>query len=955
MGLFVRSKLVLVKRNASIAIGLSLIASALLVWRCHGTTRPVTRAAGDAAAPVGSARRDPTAAPRGSIAGTIRDERGAPIAARVCASPAAPELASDALDPVCVATDARGAYRFGALVPADYAIDASAQGFAPGTAELVLLPGEQRSGVDLVLANGGVLLRGTVSDLGGGPVAGAQVRARSRTVFPRAQAITETDAEGRYTLWVRPGTVDVFAVADGYAEAIESGTAPATIDLLLTPASSLAGTVIDAATNEPRPGVRVVVATRDTRVTARTDEAGAFRATRLVPGRYQATVQDLGVFGRSEGTVLVGLGQHVEGVIVRVYRAARVAGTVTIAGTGAPCPDPEGYLADDANEVAANANGAADGSLVAEGVRPGTYTVRVGCAGHQPVGEPRVTVGATDIVDQRWTVAPGGTIEGRVTLLDTPIAGAWIEARALGQVPRGGIGARDTTTRADGSFALRGLVAGRHRLTVASELGHAAPIELDVAAGATVTRSIALAAGGTIRGVVVDPRGTPLARVEVRARARGGGGSRHDWFTGDDGRFAITGLPDGTYRLTLARGEDALRIPASPDGVQVAVTATRPAELRLVVEDRSGAIRGTVTDHAGKPIGDAYVSAAREDDDNSAVGRVRWSSHDRPRLTDPDGKFAIDQLVPGTYTILAYRKGGGEAIAEHVALGKHVNLTIRATGSIAGTIRLPGTLSGGNLDELAITLTTRDGFRRTDSFYRTAGRYTLRDVAPGTYQLRATTPNGTGELAVALAPDEHKTGVDLTLEPLATITGTLVDLLTRKPLPDLAVFSFPPDTTTLVTPDGSAAGSHITDASGRFTIRGARTGPSLLLIRARGDESWSIVLPRTLPTQLAIDLGAIPIVSPRVREGDPIGRLGITFRPDDTWWASPEIVAIDPTGPAATSGLRPSDVLTSVDGISLAGPNIAHLAPLLRAPPGTKLRLEVRRGVVAEIVLAPPP
>ncbi|HEY5933943.1 MAG TPA: PDZ domain-containing protein, partial [Kofleriaceae bacterium] len=338
------------------------------------------------------------------------------------------------------------------------------------------------------------------------------------------------------------------------------------------------------------------------------------------------------------------------------------------------------------------------------------------------------------------------------------------------------------------------------------------------------------------------------------------------------------------------------------------------------------------------------------DGDGSAVGRVRWSSHDRPRLTDPEGKFVLDQLAPGTYTILAYRKGGGEAIAEHVALGKHVQLAIRATGSIEGTV----TLANATLDELAITLTTRDGFRRTDAFYRTSGRYTLRDVAPGTYQLRATTPNGTGELAVAIAPDEHKTGVDLALEPLATLTGTLVDLRAGTPLANLAVFSFPRDTATLVTPDGAAAGSHISDASGRFTVRGSRTGPALLLIRARTADAWSVVVPRTLPAQPSIDLGSIPIVAPRVREGDPVGRLGITFGRDDSWWPSPEIVAIDPAGPAAASGLRPTDILTSIDNVALAGPGIAHLAPLLRAPPGTKLRLEVRRGVVAEIVLAPP-
>jgi hypothetical protein len=91
-----------------------------------------------------------------------------------------------------------------------------------------------------------------------------------------------------------------------------------------------------------------------------------------------------------------------------------------------------------------------------------------------------------------------------------------------------------------------------------------------------------------------------------------------------------------------------------------------------------------VVDAAGKPVNDAFISAARESDaagsTHSSVEATRWGDWDSdsvPVLTSTDGTFAVTKLAPGSYSLRAYRKGGGEAVAEHVAVGTTTRLQIK--------------------------------------------------------------------------------------------------------------------------------------------------------------------------------------------------------------------------------------------------------------------------------------
>jgi len=446
-----------------------------LVWwfgvRDRGSAAPPV-ATGSSAGSAGRSttattpRVDPKTLAKASVAGTITDETKAPIAgARVCASGTSRDAnPEDLAEPACVTTDAKGAYAIAALIPATYTITASAKPYRPGVvfvdedredAKVKLAAGEARTGLDIALRSGGVEITGVVIDATGGPIAGARVRAGSGWRSGGGAALALTDDAGAFSLWVAPGSASISAEADGYGRGFDWGRAPGKFEIILTPESVLAGIVIDAATSEPVAGAQVIVAASEwgweAGPGARTDEKGAFRVAKLSPGRHTVIARTANGYGRSDGTVLVGLAQSVDGVVVKLHPAHRITGKVMIAGTDKACPDADVQLNEKGNERQwLETHVEDDGTIVAEGVLPGTYTVDPYCQGYarKPPYEA-IVVADKDVTDLVWNVQPGGTITGKVTLAGEVVEGADVWARTIGGPPRarGGRGG-DATSRA---------------------------------------------------------------------------------------------------------------------------------------------------------------------------------------------------------------------------------------------------------------------------------------------------------------------------------------------------------------------------------------------------------------------------------------------------------------------------------------------------------------------------
>ncbi|MBA3462699.1 MAG: carboxypeptidase regulatory-like domain-containing protein [Deltaproteobacteria bacterium] len=997
------------RRRIGFGVAVAVLLAGVLVWRCtasnkgshaasSGDDEPATKVAtSDLSPTIGKEivkRPDPQKQARGSIAGTVRDEAKAPVAgARVCVDPFSNELPDELVrDPICKETDAQGAYKFEELYAAKYVATAGAKSYRPATfhpkgdrkkSSFELAAGEAKTGIDFVLRAGGAELKGTVSDISGGPIAHAQIRVAAGMWGEGATSpMVETDDKGAYSVWVAPGSVRVIASADGYAGSSVMGRAPGTIDVLLTPESGLSGTVVDASTGAPIEGAEVTVqATQwswEGRESDKTDAQGKFRVRRIPPGRYVAIARTDHGYGRTEGSVLVGLGQQVDGVVVKLFPAARVVGKVMIEGKP-PKLCVEGHLSlrDEVNDRWVSATTEPDGTVHADGVLPGTYSPQVWCEGYRAKDkyEPIVVAGK-DLVDLTWEVEAGGVVRGKViTKSGAPIEDARVQAQTTGGDVRAKMDWAGDTSQADGSYELVALKPSAYKLEVDTHKAVAprGGFKVDVPAGGTVQKDLVLEDGGSIKGIVVDEKGKPVDDVTIDARPL----SDQFWWrreqikSAEDGTFVIESTRAGEYRVTARRSwADELRKPGTNDdseqGEKVTVAVGKTVEVKLVVESQTGTIKGTVVDANGQPVPDAFISSARESDAagarNSSAHGTRgwgWGDSEKPVLTGTDGSFVVTKLSPGKYTLRAYRKGGGEAIAEHVAVGTtSAKLQMKHTGSIAGTAKRE---SGPMPDELKVEIEDlKTGFERTESFYKTNGKYTLHDLPAGHFTITVSAEGGQKKVETDLTEGQAKTGVDVTLEELLEITGRVVDLQTKAPVAGIMVFAKP-----AIGGDGFSFSwgdedrSNISDAAGRFTVKRAPKGQLAIQGMAKEYKESEYTWFRSLKTVTKSgDIGDLPIIKKRIKEGQTAGELGLHFKeqpPEQPPELSMmEVSFVKPGGPCAGLDIKVGDVITSVDGVDVTGGNVMHAWTLMNAPVGTKLTIGLKRGNTISVTLAAP-
>jgi hypothetical protein len=669
------------------------------------------------------------------IRGEVRSSVGEPLPrASVCwgASPSACCSVDD-----CTLTDDRGQYRID-VGHNGRVLVASAQGYLSETVELSS-PVSPSSGV-FRLRSASASVTGSVVDASGGPVMDALVSVRAGP-GGAVVATARSGVDGRFSLGVAPGPVEITARAEGYSQAPASALlAPAGgVMLYLAPASGISGRVVIEGTEEPVPNVLVSAGNTNgleaTIEPTMSDEEGGFRFDSLPAGAY--VLQATGSRWRSNTAwVNVGVGQDSDPLLLEVAPATTLTGTVQ--ADGKPCLDGSIYAV---GPVASFAKLDRNGAARLEALLPGVYQVDVACASAVAATES-VEIGA-EPVTREWDLEGGLKVLGRV---ESPSGQPLSDiAVTVAPIEPGGPGARCSSDAA-GQFECGGLGEGEHECST------------QVVGSPSSTARVVVSASAPPPTVVLTGPASGSIRVSVEGVVRA-----HDvaWQVfakrkddvpsvgrPEDEVFAFDKLPMGNYAVYI--GDEG-----TPSAAHVSLQRDKEVALVTLSAPELGAIAGQVVDARQAPIVDAWVRAA-------SVDQAETVGSGATALTDGEGHFTLSELPRGRYD-LSVSSTSGEASKKQIETGStDVVVRLDAYGSVSGTVR---TASG----ELAPTFSIsaqQDG-ADVSAASGESGSWVLPWLAPGSYTITASAPEGSASQQVTLAP-AARVELDLTLAPSAT-------------------------------------------------------------------------------------------------------------------------------------------------------------------------------------------
>jgi hypothetical protein len=304
----------------------------------------------------------------------------------------------------------------------------------------------------------------------------------------------------------------------------------------------------------------------------------------------------------------------------------------------------------------------------------------------------------------------------------------------------------EAETDAGGRFEVTGLGKGPFTVTASAEPRDATGdgeqrawrARSDGVAPGTSDLELVLEPPLGIAGRVVDARGDPVPKFEVKARTVGTGmfsklGAEvvASEFSDEEGDFALSGLRSGKWEVTAVAEGFA---PSEPAAIELPRDAGAPLAIELL---RASAVAGVVVDAAGAPAAGAEVTLKLEL--NAILAQVGDDSAAPPKATsDEEGRFELTGLVPGDHALIAKRADA--APSEPVALA--VEPGARTEGVVL-RLRLGGTLTGDVYDKegklaAGATVIAQNPTDYTTQRFATCdgeGRFRMEHVAPGTWQV----------------------------------------------------------------------------------------------------------------------------------------------------------------------------------------------------------------------------
>ena len=580
--------------------------------------------------------------------------------------------------------------------------------------------------LDIELVPGGIIEGRVVAKGTGSPVANAMVgRSLSSQFhvsgFMRGGAVTDSD--GRFVMrGLKPGVIELRATARGFT----SGS-PATVELGI--AEHVTGVVIPVDTAYTISGF--VVASSDRAKAISGAFVGAYNISpgaALLSTHPSAADGYFEIIGVPPGDYTVGaVGEHRlpqffgDNVTVEDkdldHVVIELADGLTIAGRVEPAAIAEVRLEVDAEKLSFNdlptigASALAhtqtkDGQFTLRGVMPGSYDL---VATTEDGREGSVKLDVSDNQDGVVvTLESRAFIAGRVVdQRGRPVVDVRVDATSRTKKRESfsfsrRFGPPSSITKPDGRFRIVGLKNATYDVSVRNpDARIAPPLKWADSDKPTDPRAVVIADGKAVEGLrlvveqrnetlsgrVVLPDGTPAADSWVTASlqdddTRNNGDEDHSgddnqengrWttakktvLTGSDGSFRINGLRKGHYTLS------AVGVRGTARGTVARVATGSHTTIRL---HALATVTGVVTGSDGAPV-QSFV-----------VRLVGDRTHTR-RVTSQQGKYTVDRISRGTYTLSVTADAGTTSEQITLTAGKTTtaNLTLKTFGAITGTV-----------------------------------------------------------------------------------------------------------------------------------------------------------------------------------------------------------------------------------------------------------------------------
>ncbi len=784
-----------------------------------------------------------TVRPVVTLTGSVRDAAtGQPLArATVVAAPAGRD------GNVSADTDARGNYTFAALLPDRYRLYAGRPGYVSGpsdyaTAEPLDLRSAAASRRDFAL-RALPRVRGRVVDAEQRPVDGALVALGTKSTpnlygrwgwDPFGDEGVRTGPDGAFTLVLpdpeaaaedEPFERDrpLVVLKEGYAAAqVEaSKLSGGSLVVVLTRGVELSG-LVAGPDGTPLAGVAVTAAEDGafggtilpTYVLLASDEKGDGWTSTDANGRFSMRVHPVvhhlsfRKAGYAPKLVRGHDARHGEPLAVALEPAAVVRGRVSRAD-GRGVPEVDLALVDRASIGGRSAQTDADGSFVIGDLAPGAYQLT---ATHSELGIQETVAVEAPSSDLQIVLAPRGTVRGRVLEAATqrPVTRFTVALVPRDDASRGSRSLR--VEDAGGVFSVEDVPLGTATLTVTAEGYATRQLEDVVVTGEPETPEVevALDAEAVLAGRVTAERGGPVPQAQVTVEGGPADGAK------------ATSDADGEYELRgLAAGEIAVTVEAAGFLTEKGTVDARLRGRLDFVLRRGLALRGEVVAEGGG-VARAQVAAR-----SSARGAVHQSAQ-----TDEQGRFVLEGLVPGRYTVRAVARGMREAEAEDVDVEQAGSL--RLVMERAPTAVLSGKVVGLPVGEGAaiamVVASSQEGGASAEAMIAAAGTFRMEEAPAGRVEVRAisATPASTlrssRPLDLTLAPGSE---TEVVLEFASDVVVRGVVVKAGRPVPG-AMVSF------ARAGRGGFEAMGFTDATGAYEVAGLDPGAHEVRVSGNG-------------------------------------------------------------------------------------------------------------------------